>query len=98
MLERDGQIVGSVGLFNLGDGVCELRKMYLAREARGRGAGRRLLEHAIDRARSLGFRRVELETAGVLVEAINLYTRFGFEPIESAHLSPRCDRAFALDL
>jgi putative acetyltransferase len=96
--EDEGRIVGSVGLCRKADGVCELRKMYLARSARGQGLGKGLLEHALDRARALGFRRVELETAGVLVEAIRLYTRRGFRPVEPAHLSARCDRAFALDL
>ena len=94
----DARIVGSVGLLPRGEGICELRKMYLAREARGRGLGKVLLERALERARALGFRRVELETAGTLVEAINLYTRYGFRPVESAHLAARCDRAFALDL
>lgn len=96
--DASGAIVGSVGLFPLLPGVCELRKMYLAREARGRGLGRTMLEHALGRARALGFRRVELETASVLVEAIRLYTRYGFAPIESDHLASRCDAAYALDL
>jgi GNAT superfamily N-acetyltransferase len=93
-----GRIVGTVGLFPLREGVCELRKMYLLPEVRGKGLGRRLLDHALARARALGFRRVELETAGVLVEAIRLYERAGFRPIPSDHLASRCDRAFALDL
>ena len=98
VVEDEGRIVGSVGLYALEGGVCELRKMYLARETRGQGLGKRVLEHALDRARALGFRRVELETASVLVEAIGLYTRYGFSPVDPAHLSPRCNRAFALDL
>ena len=94
----DGQLVGSVGLLPLRGGVCELRKMYLAPEVRRQGLGKRLLERTLERARALGFRRVELETAGCLVEAINLYTRYGFHPVESDHLAARCDRAFALEL
>ena len=99
VVEDGGRIVGTVGLVPAGDGVFELRKMYLAREARGRGLGKRLLERALAAARERGGRRVELETASCLVEAIGLYRRYGFQPVSGGNLaSPRCDLAFALDL
>lgn len=96
-----GKVVGTVGLFPLGDGRCELRKMYLATGCRGRGLGRRLLQHALRRARQLGFRRVELETASALRVAIRLYESFGFRPFVPDHMSAgpeRADRAYYLDL
>ena len=82
----------------MGEGVAELRKMYLKPSARGRGLGKRLLIHAIARARALGFRRIELQTARVLEEAIGLYAKYGFKPSEQAALERRCDQALALDL
>jgi dimethylargininase len=96
-----GTVVGTVGLFPLGGGRCELRKMYLAANCRGRGLGKRLLRHALGRARELGFRRVELETASVLRVAIGLYESFGFRPFVSDHRSAgpeRADRSYYLDL
>lgn len=98
LLGDDGRIVGTVGLYPLEHGVCELRKMYLRAETRGQGLGRRLLDHALDRARALGFRRVVLETNSKLVEAIGLYTRYGFQPVAHDHLASRCDQSYALDL
>jgi putative acetyltransferase len=98
LIDPSGQLVGTVGLFPVGDGRCELRKMYLAAACRGRGLGQRLLRHALDRARQLGFRRVELETAGSLAVAGRLYESFGFRPFIPEHLSARCDRAYYLDL
>jgi GNAT superfamily N-acetyltransferase len=86
-------IVGSVGIFCIGDAVCELRKMYLLPEFRGQGHGKRLLEHALARARGLGYSRVILETASVLERAINLYARYGFKPLKLHHLAARCDQA-----
>jgi putative acetyltransferase len=77
--------------------TCELRKMYLRRSHRGKGLGRRLLEDALNHAKRLGFRRVTLETASVLKEAIRLYERHGFKPIQADHLSCRCDQAYALE-
>jgi len=78
--------------------TCELRKMYLHRDYRGKGLGRRLLEHALAEARRLGFKSVTLETASVLTEAIRLYERYGFQPYRPTHLSPRCDQAYILEL
>ena len=98
LIDEAGQIVGSVGLFPVSPGVCELRKMYLASVARGQGQGRRLLEHALAQARARGFARIELETAAVLKEAIALYERTGFRRCASAHLAPRCDSAYVLNL
>ena len=98
LVDRSGQVVGSVGLCRISDSVCELRKMYLARQVRGCGCGRRLLEHALARAVELGFRRVVLETASVLRAAIALYERYGFQRYKPDHLASRCDAAYYLDL
>jgi putative acetyltransferase len=93
-----GGIVGTVGLYPLDGATCELRKMYLHASCRGQGWGRRLLKHALARAKVLGFTRVTLETASVLREAIALYERYGFRKHEAGHLSERCDQAYYLDL
>ena len=98
LVTEEGEIVGSVGLCPAGEGACELRKMYLTPAARGQGHGRRLLEHALRRARELNYRRVVLETASVLKTAIKLYERYGFRRYEPDHKSSRCDAAYCLDL
>ncbi|WP_375202703.1 GNAT family N-acetyltransferase [Hyphococcus sp.] len=98
----EGDIIGTVGLWpmqGVGEGgVVELRKMYLKQSARGRGHGKRMLAHAIKRAKELGFRRIELQTARVLEEALGLYAKYGFSPSSEAALERRCDQALALDL
>jgi len=94
----DGTIIGSVGICAAGPDVCELRKMYLSRTHRGKGLGKRLLDHGLSEARRLGFRRVLLETASVLTEAIRLYEQYGFRPYQPDHLAARCDQAYFLDL
>lgn len=94
----EGVIIGTVALEPLGHGVCELRKMYLKTNFRGRGYGRKLLNHAIARAKELGFKRIELQTARVLEEAVGLYKKHGFQPSDTAGLERRCDQALALDL
>jgi len=98
LTDAAGAIVGSCGLHPLADGTVELRKMYLARTLRGRGQGRRLLDWALARARALGFRRMTLETASALKEAIALYERHGFRRDPGGHPSGRCDLTFSREL
>lgn len=93
-----GRLVGTIGLCRTDEKICELRKMYLLPEARGRGLGKLLVDRMIARGRELGFRQMTLETAGVLETAIALYRRYGFRLYQPAHCSPRCDQAYILDL
>ena len=98
LVDDKNYLIGCYGLYPLQDGACELRKMYLRGDCRGRGLGKMIMRRVLDQARTLGFRRVELETASVLKEAIALYESFGFRPFQPEHLSSRCDSAMFLDL
>ena len=94
----ESEVVGCGGLYPLTTEEAEIRKMYLLPAVRGLGLGKRLLERLIETARAAGFRRVSLETASVLREAIALYQRRGFVPADHEPNVQRCDRAFVLDL
>lgn len=96
--EKNGSIIGAYGLYPVDKDTCELRKMYLYRSYRGQGWGKFLLEHALSQARKLYFKRVTLETASVLKEAIGLYKSYGFVEYQPEHLSSRCDQAYVLNL
>ena len=96
--DQNGQIVGCSGLYSLDSSRCELRKMYLLPQARGKGLGKTLLKLSIERAKELGFSKIELETASVLKEAISLYEAYGFKPYDADHLSERCDQSYFLEL
>lgn len=93
----DGNLLGTVGLYPISDEKIELRKMYFAKNLRGQGYGKKTLQRMIDRAASLGYRQLYLETAGVLKEAVGLYRSFGFQATEEKHTT-RCDQAYFLDL
>ncbi len=97
MMDQD-QIIGTVAILNEGNRVCELRKMYLDSRYRRRGLGRQLMEYGLAKARELGFRRVTLETATALKEAVTLYESYGFKRVQSERQAPRCDISMALDL
>lgn len=99
-----GEVLGVVGWRAAGDGVVELKKLYLEPTARGRGLGRLALARVVEAARAAGARAVVLETAAALAEANRLYVSFGFVPVRGADaasfavLSEQCDLAYRLDL
>jgi putative acetyltransferase len=93
-----GNLLGTIGLYPLDAETVELRKMYFARNLRGRGVGKLMLERMIEKARALGFRRIFLETASVLKEAVALYEKYGFQPTTDGIHSARCDAAYFLEL
>jgi putative acetyltransferase len=94
--DATSRIVGCAGLYPLSDRRAELCKMYIEHSARRRGLGKQLLENLLGTARRNGFREVWLETNSTLIEALTLYARYGFLPVEPDHLLPRCDQAMLL--
>jgi putative acetyltransferase len=93
-----GNLLGSIGLYPLDAETAELRKMYFDKNLRGRGVGKMMLERIIQQARDRGFRRIYLETASVLKEAVALYEKYGFQPTREGIHSKRCDAAYYLEL
>ena len=78
MAEVDGQVVGGCALLRNEDGTFELAKMAVDPSMRGRGVGRALGKAAIERARALGARHLELLSNTRLTPAITLYRSLGF--------------------
>ena len=81
IMRVDGAIVGGAGIYptaGLGDGICELVKMYLLPQARGLGLGRMLMERCILFAKAQGYEQLYLETMPELSLAIGLYEKMGF--------------------
>ena len=85
---RDGRWVGCAGLRPLGGGVAELKRMYVAPEARGTGLGRRLLSEVEAAARERGYTRVRLDTGEPMPEAQALYRSAGYREIPDYNGNP----------
>jgi len=79
----DGVAVGCGAVHLLDPATAEMKRMFTARSARGRGVGRALLSALEAEARRLGVTRLVLETGARQVEAMALYTNHGFVPIAS---------------
>lgn len=98
VLRADGRPVACGGVRDLGDGVGELKRMYVVPDARGRGLGARLLSALEDEARSLGYRRMRLDTAAPLEEAIGLYRGAGYRDIPDYNANTAATHWFEKDL
>jgi DNA-binding MarR family transcriptional regulator/GNAT superfamily N-acetyltransferase len=88
----DGEPVACGGVQRLPDGPAEIKRMWVHDGWRGAGLGSRLLRHLESLARDRGCRVVRLDTNDTLVEAIAMYERAGYRPIERYNDNPwaRC--------
>ena len=85
--ELNSEIMGGGGIYptaNLPEGTCELVKLYLSAEARGKGIGKILMEKCITAAKELGYKKIYLETMPELTIAIPMYEKFGFTYLTAA--------------
>ena len=86
--DASGSAVCGGGVKDLGDGACEIKRMYVAPRARNAGVGRELLEALEDAARGLGFERARLDTGPRQERARLMYRTAGYEPIENFNGNP----------
>lgn len=82
--EKNGVMVGGCGIYptqGLPEGCVELVKLYLMKEVRGTGLGKRLMETCLNTAKEWGYTSVYLESMPELNSAIGLYQSLGFESL-----------------
>lgn len=84
---EDGRVVGTAGVRKLEGNRCEIRRIYLKKDFRGKGNGKRLFMAALDFAEKncLG---AMLKTDATLTTAIDMYLKQGFtlQKIERGYL------------
>jgi GNAT superfamily N-acetyltransferase len=80
--------VGCGGLKFHDNAPAELKRMWVAPQARGLGLGRRLLQELERHAREAGVTTLHLETNRNLTEAITLYRRSGYQEVPAFNDEP----------
>jgi GNAT superfamily N-acetyltransferase len=82
LASEEGNLAGLGCLKKLHDGICEIKRMYVRPEYRGRGLGRGILEALLSGAREIGYSSVRLDSARFMKAAHSLYRSAGFQEIE----------------
>ncbi|HVT13066.1 MAG TPA: GNAT family N-acetyltransferase [Fimbriimonadaceae bacterium] len=92
LLVFDGENPVACGaLRDIGDGICELKRIYVRPVARRRGLARSISERLIAYGREAGFRTARLDTLRRLAGAVELYQQLGFRFIEPYNYNPEED-------
>lgn len=82
------QPAGCVALRNIGLGICEMKRMFVADAYRGLRVGRALADRILMLARDIGYHAMRLDTSRRQEEAIRLYERVGFSRIAPYYPMP----------
>jgi GNAT superfamily N-acetyltransferase len=93
----DGKPAGCGGLRPLGDGVAELKRMYVEPEYRGRGVASVIVKYIEGKAVERGFVLMKLETGPKQPEAIGLYSKHGYKHIEAYGEYAGCVHSFCME-
>jgi len=89
LAEYELQLAGCVALHKWEDGICEMKRLYLRPSFRGKGLGRAIAEKIITDARSIGYRRMRLDTIEPLMkDAVEMYRKLGFREIAAYRPNP----------
>lgn len=89
LAEYDGRLAGCIALHRLDADICEMKRLYLRPEFRGKGLGRALAETIISEARRAGYKRMRLDTVEpVMKTAVEIYRKLGFKEITPYRPNP----------
>jgi GNAT superfamily N-acetyltransferase len=86
--DAGGEPICCGGVKGLADGACEIKRMYVAPAARGRGVARELLVALEDAARDLGYVIARLDTGPRQPHAERIYRESGYRPVGNFNDNP----------
>jgi len=88
------QLSGCVALRKLEDRICEMKRLYVKPQFRGKGIGRALAEAIIENAREIRYHSMRLDTISSMDGAKALYLSLGFKKIAPYRYNPIKGAAF----
>jgi len=95
----NGRMAGCAALRKITWNDCEMKRLYVCPEFRGKEIGKKLALAIIEKARKIGYTRMLLDTVPSMKNAIKLYESLGFKTIDPYCYNPIEGAIFmALDL
>ncbi|MEM9075952.1 MAG: GNAT family N-acetyltransferase [Bacteroidota bacterium] len=86
--------IGCFALRKLDSKTCELKRMFLEKNERGKGIGKQMMDKALLEAHGLGYSKIRLDSIKSMKTAIALYQAFGFKEIEAYRHNPFDDAIY----
>ena len=84
----EAELAGCVVICKISEGACEVKRLWVRSQFRGKKISRALVEMLIEEARKIGYTSIVLSTVPAMKEAISLYSSLGFEKSESFYDNP----------
>lgn len=86
---EDGKYGGCIGLRKFDEGICEMKRLYVRPEFRGKRIGDALIEKVILEAKKICYKKMRLDTIKErMQQAVSLYEKHGFVEIEAYYENP----------
>ncbi len=90
LLKTDNKYAGCIALREIGEGISEMKRLYIKPEYRCRGFGIRMCKKLIAEAKLIGYKKMRLDTIGdKMKDALGLYKLLGFVEIEAYYKNPQ---------
>jgi len=88
LADHNGEIEGCIALREVNADICEMKRLYVRPQARGKNIGRQLAERLIAEARGIGYKEMRLDVQEKSASARRLYKALGFVPAEPISFNP----------
>ena len=88
LAQDQDRFIGCVGLRQLAEGICEMKRLYVRPELRSAGIGRSLAQAIIEEAKKLNYECMRLDTLPDMNVARALYQSLGFRPVAAYRFNP----------